>query len=89
QRCHTNPARIFHLPPQTDTWIEVDPEAGWEIRASDFFSRCGWTPFEGHRVHGRVQSVTLRGQRVYENGRLLLPPGTGRNLRPRLSSHES
>ena len=31
-RCVTNPRRIFGLPAQPDTWVEVDPEARWEIR---------------------------------------------------------
>jgi carbamoyl-phosphate synthase/aspartate carbamoyltransferase/dihydroorotase len=86
QRCYTNPARIFNLSAPADTWIDVDPAAEWEIRGRDLFSRCAWTPFEGHRVCGKVLGVTLRGQRVYENGQLLLNPGSGQNLRPRLSS---
>ena len=30
QRCYTNPRRIFHLPEQPETWVEVDPEAELE-----------------------------------------------------------
>ncbi|HOG79095.1 MAG TPA: amidohydrolase family protein [Anaerolineaceae bacterium] len=86
QRCYTNPQRIFGLPVQADTWVEVDLEAEWTIHASELFSRCGWTPFEGQRVCGRVQRVMLRGRLAYENGRQLLPPGAGQNLRPELSS---
>jgi carbamoyl-phosphate synthase/aspartate carbamoyltransferase/dihydroorotase len=75
-----NPRRIFGLPQQEDTFVEVDEEAVWTVRGSEFKSRCGWTPFEGVQVHGRVQKVTLRGQTVFQDGRVLAKPGTGRNL---------
>ena len=79
-RMATNPRRIFGLPEQPDTWIEVDPDATWEIHAAEMRSRCGWTPFEGWRVRGRVQRVVLRGQDAYRDGQVLAAPGSGRNL---------
>ncbi|HWQ83080.1 MAG TPA: amidohydrolase family protein, partial [Anaerolineales bacterium] len=48
-RLHTNPRRIFGLPEQPDTYIEVDPDKVWEIRAAESHTRCGWTPFEGRQ----------------------------------------
>ncbi len=33
-RMHDNPRRIFSLPAQPDTWIEVDEDAAYEIRAA-------------------------------------------------------
>lgn len=85
-RMHTNPRRIFGLPPQPETWIEVDLDAKWEIRAAQMYSRCAWTPFEGWQVRGRVQSVVLRGTPVYHAGAVLAPPGYGKNLREIASS---
>ncbi len=82
KRMVTNPRRIFHLPEQPETWIEVDENAVWELRATDMYSRCGWTPFEGWKVRGRVMRVILRGQEAYRLGRLLAAAGTGRPLRP-------
>jgi len=79
-RMATNPRRIFGLPEQPDTWIEIDSDATWEIRAAALRSRCGWTPFEGWRVRGRVQRVVVRGQDAYRDGQLLAAPGSGRNL---------
>jgi dihydroorotase-like cyclic amidohydrolase len=81
RRTVTNPRRIFGLPEQPETWVELDPDDSWEIRAADGHSRCGWTPFEGWRVRGRVRRVTLRGQVVYEDGAVLAPPGYGKNVR--------
>jgi carbamoyl-phosphate synthase/aspartate carbamoyltransferase/dihydroorotase len=81
-RMHTNPRRIFHLPEQTETWIEVDEQDTWEIRASQTQTRCAWTPFEGWKVRGRVRRVVLRGQEAFRDGQVLAPAGYGKNLRP-------
>ena len=80
-RMSANPARIFDLPPQPDTWIEVDPDHAWTVHAATAFTRCGWSPFEGWQVRGRVTSVTLRGQLAYDGEKILAAPGTGRNVR--------
>jgi len=80
-RMHTNPRRIFDLPEQPETWVEVDPDAEYVIRAAESHSKCGWTPFEGWPVRGRVERVVLRGQTVYENGKILVKPGFGKNVR--------
>lgn len=80
-RMVTNPRRIFRLPEQPQTWIEVDLEAEWEIRAEHLYTRCGWTPFAGWRVRGRLQRVVLRGKEVFRDGEVLAPPAFGINVR--------
>lgn len=75
---HTNPARIFGLAPQPESWIEVDPEARWE--AATVHSRAGWTPFAGMALTGRVTRTVLRGAEAYVDGKVLARPGTGREL---------
>ena len=80
-RMNSNPARIFALPAQPDTWIEVDPDHVWTVRAAEAQSRCGWSPFEGWQLCGRVTKVTLRGQLAYDGEKVLSAPGTGRNVR--------
>jgi dihydroorotase-like cyclic amidohydrolase len=84
EKLYHNPRRIFNLPEQPETWIEVDEDATWEIRSQELFTRCGWTPFEGWKVRGRVRHVVLRGREAFREGRVLVPPGFGRNLRPPL-----
>ena len=84
-RCVTNPRRIFHLPEQPETFVEIDPHARWNFSAANTFTRCGWSPFEGYPMTGRVESVTLRGEMVFKAGKVLARPGSGRNLRPVLS----
>jgi carbamoyl-phosphate synthase/aspartate carbamoyltransferase/dihydroorotase len=80
-RMVTNPRRIFGLPSQPETYIEVDPDLSWEVKASELHSRCGWTPYQGMRLRGRVQRVVLRGLPAYAEGEILSPPGSGRDLR--------
>jgi carbamoyl-phosphate synthase/aspartate carbamoyltransferase/dihydroorotase len=81
-RLHDNPRRIFGLPAQPETWVEVDPDAVFEIRAADQFTRCGWTPFEGWQARGRVTRVVLRGEEAFRDREVLAEPGTGKNVRP-------
>lgn len=81
QKSVINPRQIFHLPEQPETWVEVDEDARWEIRAADLYSRCGWTPFEGWQVRGRVTRVVLRGREALRDGQVLAAPGTGQNVR--------
>lgn len=81
EKMYTNPGRIFNLPEQPETWIEVDEDATYEIRAADQFTRCGWTPFEGWKVKGKVRKVVLRGKTAFEDGKILVEKGFGRNIR--------
>ena len=76
----TNPTRIFGLPPQPETWIEVDLNEKWEVRGSQFYSRCGWSPFEGWQLQGRVKKVVLRNKTVYDRRKVLTHIRCGRNV---------
>jgi carbamoyl-phosphate synthase/aspartate carbamoyltransferase/dihydroorotase len=75
-----NPRRIYGLPEQPDTVVEVDVSRSYTIRKKDMHGKCSWTPFEGTTVPGRVQRVRLRGEVVFEDGQVLAPPGSGRVL---------
>ncbi|MBI4760931.1 MAG: amidohydrolase family protein [Chloroflexota bacterium] len=81
QKCVINPRKIFNLPEQPETWVEVDETAEYEIRAADQFTRCGWTPFEGWKIKGKVRKVVLRGRTAFEDGKVLAEQGYGRNVR--------
>ena len=74
---HHNPRRIFNLPPQPDTYIEVNMEPTI-IRSDHLFTKVGWTPFAGQEVAGRVERVFLRGELVYEFGRKMNPATGGK-----------
>lgn len=80
-KMHTNPKTIFNLPEQANTYIEIDLNKQWEINAKNLHSRCGWTPFEGYQVQGKITRVVLRGQDVFKDGRILAIPGSGQYIR--------
>jgi dihydroorotase-like cyclic amidohydrolase len=82
----TNPQKIFGLPDQPETQVELDLESKWEIKAENQFTRCGWTPFEGWQVFGKVIKVTLHGETVYQDGQVLSPAGFGRDVRAERNS---
>jgi carbamoyl-phosphate synthase/aspartate carbamoyltransferase/dihydroorotase len=81
QKSVTNPRKLFNLPEQPETWIEVDENGEYEIKAADQFTRCGWTPFEGWKVKGKVKKVVLRGKVAFDDGKILVEQGYGRNVR--------
>ncbi|KAJ7341427.1 hypothetical protein JRQ81_005509 [Phrynocephalus forsythii] len=81
QRLYENPRRIFGLPVQEETYIEVDLEQEWLVPPHTAFSKSRWTPFEGMRVKGMVRRVILRGEVAYIDGQVLVPPGFGQDVR--------
>ena len=80
-KMHTNPKRIFNLPDQTNTYIEVDLEQKFSISDENMLSRCAWTPFNGYPVSGKIMKVVLRGKEVFRDGKFLVEPGYGKNIR--------
>lgn len=80
--CHKNPAKIFNIPKQLDTYIEVDSTTTYNLQPTTFFTKCGWSPFEGMRVKGKVKTVYLRGEKVFENGQILAKSGSGKIIYP-------
>jgi dihydroorotase-like cyclic amidohydrolase len=81
QKTVYNTRRIFKLPEQPETWVEVDENASYEISAKTQLTRCGWTPFDGWKVKGRVKKVVLRGKTAFEDGKVLAEKGYGQDIR--------
>lgn len=79
---HAAPARVFRVPTQPDTYIEIDANRRWRISEDNLQTRCGWTPFDGMDVVGAVKSVVLRGQEAVKDGIVNVEPGLGQNMRP-------
>ncbi len=79
-RMATNPRRIFNLPSQPATWIEVDPDLPWTVHADQLFSHAGWSPYDNWPLIGKVTAVYLRGQLAYDGEQVLARPGFGQNV---------
>jgi dihydroorotase-like cyclic amidohydrolase len=76
---HDNPRRIYNLPLQPETHVEVDMTP-WRIPVQGWQTKCGWTAFAELEAGGRVCRVVLRGQVAFEEGEILAQPGTGHIL---------
>ncbi|HEX5797635.1 MAG TPA: amidohydrolase family protein [Candidatus Saccharimonadales bacterium] len=75
-KLHTTPAKILGLKPEKDTKIEVDMNE-YEIKNEELKTKCGWSPFAGRRVIGKVKKVYIRGDLVFKSGKILAQPGSG------------
>ncbi|XP_065090422.1 multifunctional protein r [Ochlerotatus camptorhynchus] len=78
---YKNPRRIFSLPEQPNTYVEVDFDEEWVIPECPPQSKARWTPFAGMRVKGRIHRVVLRGETAFVDGVVLVNPGYGQNVR--------
>jgi allantoinase len=75
-----NPARRYGLLTKGDIAVGLDadlalldPERRVTVRAADSPSGQGYTPFEGQELTGQVTATFLRGELVYEDGRIVGP----------------
>ena len=75
-----NPCRIWGINCPPDTYTLVDLDARYTITAANLHSACGWTPFEGMQVQGRVCETWIRGWRVYNGDTMSSLTGHSRNL---------
>lgn len=65
---HTNPCRIFKLPEQPETWVEVDLDERYRFPDHPLYTKCGWSPYSGMEMCGRIRRVVLRGMEVVQEG---------------------
>lgn len=75
-----NPRRIFGLSCPPDTYTVVDLDASYVLERSMLHTKCGWSPFEGMRLHGRVVETWIRGVKVYDGEQVLVEPGFGQGV---------
>ncbi|MCP4646644.1 MAG: dihydroorotase family protein [bacterium] len=77
-RMAENPAKIFGLNSKGrigkgydgDITL-VDLNEQWKVSAEESESKCGWTPYEGFKLKGRVKKVILRGNLVVDNSKVV------------------
>lgn len=68
---YTNPKKIFEIPDQPDTYVEVDPGLAYVVPEKGFETKCDWSPFSGMTLYGKPQTVVIRGKKVLENGKIV------------------
>jgi dihydropyrimidinase len=84
----TNAARLFGMYPRKVT-IAVGSDADiviWEtrerrvVRDADLFSRAAHSVYAGRELRAWPQATLRRGELVFENGKVLGQPGSGRAI---------
>ncbi len=78
---NTNPRRIFSIPEQLDTYVEIDTSQKYVLSNDKIVSKCGWTPFAGMQIKGKIMSVYLHGRKIVDNGKVFEQP-TGKIITP-------
>jgi len=83
-----NPSKVFGLSSKGQLEqgkdadiVLVDIKKRGVIRPEKFFSKAHYSPFEGWKTEGAVDTTIVNGQIVYQNGKIVGRPGVGRVLR--------
>ncbi|HEX9012397.1 MAG TPA: dihydroorotase family protein, partial [Anaerolineaceae bacterium] len=80
------PAKIYGLYPRKGAvqvgadadFTVVDLSERWTLRAAEMNTSCGWIPYEGKTITGRVVYTIIGGRVTAERGRVLAQPGDGK-----------
>jgi dihydroorotase-like cyclic amidohydrolase len=86
------PAQLFGLYPRKGSLepgsdadlLLFDPGGVWTVERSKLFtkSRDSARLFDGRQFQGRIQRTLVRGETVFEDGRIVGPEGYGQFVRP-------
>ena len=75
--CSKNPAVIFGFSGKGEIkagndadLVVIDTENEWIVSKEDLFTKCGWSAYEGMKLSGRPEATFLRGELVYEKGKI-------------------
>lgn len=80
--CYENPTKLFKIPNYSNSKTIIDTNKTYTIRNEDLKTKCGWSPFNGWKVKGKIKQVFIRGKKVFENGQILVKPGFGSVIFP-------
>jgi carbamoyl-phosphate synthase/aspartate carbamoyltransferase len=82
ERLHDNPIRIFGLPEQAHTQVEV------VVNRPFVFPKRGdyWSPLSGKPIKGAVHRVIIHGQTAFLDGAFVAPP-SGKDVSAAIISH--
>ena len=80
-----NPAKIYGLYPKKGTLsvgsdadlVILDMEAEETLKNENVISKCGWTPYQGKKIKGVLDTVMVRGKVVAKRGKPVGKAGYG------------
>lgn len=68
------PREIFRIPEQANTYFLFDTTPSYTLTSHFLKTKCGWSPFEGMELQGKVVKTVLRKQTVFERGKIIDGP---------------
>ncbi|MBR1386987.1 MAG: dihydroorotase [Alloprevotella sp.] len=84
--CH-NPARLYGIMQrgflrvgQKADMVLVRPDTCWTVTPNKIWSKCNWSPFEGHTFHWRVERTFCNGASVYRHDTQTFLSGESQSL---------
>jgi carbamoyl-phosphate synthase/aspartate carbamoyltransferase len=80
-RLYHNPRRIFDVPEQANTYVEIELDRKIDVVKNSFeTSSTEWSALEGKTLYGHVHRTVIRGQTVYLDGDFFPEAVKGRDL---------
>ena len=71
----TRPAELLNKEaPESEVHIDNLP---FVFTRADVRSKCGWSPYEGMEMRGRIDRVVVRGEDKVIDGQVVAEPGSG------------
>ena len=74
--CH-NPARVFGIENRgflregyMADLVLLRPHSPWTLTPNRIFSKCNWSPMEGHTFHWCIERTYVNGYLLYNNGQI-------------------
>jgi dihydroorotase len=68
---YDKPKKIFGLPDQPQTFIELDPKKPYIVGSDGYETKCGWSPFDGWELYGKVEHVVIRDKEILKDGEII------------------
>ena len=63
-----NPQKIFNIPDRPDSYVELDLGKSYTFPLGGHETKCGWSPYEGWTLWGKIETVAVKGEKIFENG---------------------
>jgi allantoinase len=84
-----NPSRLYGLYPRKGVirvgsdadYTIVDLKSTYTLKAENMVTACGWIPYEGWTITGKVTHAILRGIPIMSAGKILGAPGDGQFIK--------
>lgn len=83
--CFHNPKKIFHIPTDPQTKIEIDEKQSFILDNKKLKTKCTWSPFMDWKLKGKVTKVSISGATVFKDDTIVVKPGFGKVIYPSYS----